>query len=566
MLIYILLLFLIIYLFVVHKRNKNIKGKLFKEKFKNQNKDDLVGSIIVNNLNVKSILDHVKIESEFLDNFNWATDNNYYRKPCLRDTIFDQGDCGCCYAIAIVSAIESCYYRYNLIQENKPFIKFSLQQIIDCTSANPPTYTKPNKGCEGGFENLTIKNVFGFPTKFCTEDQYPFTSNNDNSFTYNYKSECPQSTYCGDNSVKINSIHLPALSLVSLDVTEDYLKKALYYYGPLIVDLNFELIRDYKKGEIFRDIYKLQPDADHGLILTGWKYTVEGEGISKQTRKYWIIKNSHGNDWGNDGYLWITMAKQQTKSSPISRNSFALVINRPGCNTSFSIINPEKITYTENSSITKIIIISYISDKNLTKTLKIIGDNLVNIPFLDSENNIIDPVTKKSVLVDINNYYCNNPLINKSQSCSEKNWFYYELDINLPVIITDTIWNFDFKIYNTDSSILTDTLTNIYWFAKIIINKIDKLNNQISLNIPNDILLEKNGYSISIQLYRDNTIFIDDITEFIEPLENDDDIKYIPARNYNIVVNGINSGTYMFYYIFESIESYRYRLSNISVI
>jgi|JI10StandDraft_1071094.scaffolds.fasta_scaffold683028_2 C1A family cysteine protease len=39
---------------------------------------------------------------------------------------------------------------------------------------------------------------------------------------------------------------------------------------------------------------------DHGIVLVGW-------GISDEGEKYWKVRNSWGQRWGNGGYAQISM-------------------------------------------------------------------------------------------------------------------------------------------------------------------------------------------------------------------------------------------------------------------
>lgn len=39
-------------------------------------------------------------------------------------------------------------------------------------------------------------------------------------------------------------------------------------------------------------------DIDHAVVVVGW-------GVTSNNTEYWIVKNSWGSSWGNNGYVWI---------------------------------------------------------------------------------------------------------------------------------------------------------------------------------------------------------------------------------------------------------------------
>ena len=56
------------------------------------------------------------------------------------------------------------------------------------------------------------------------------------------------------------------------------------------------------KGGIIDDIDVCKPNLDHAVLLVGY-------GVEDSTnREYWIVKNSWGADWGEQGYVRILIS------------------------------------------------------------------------------------------------------------------------------------------------------------------------------------------------------------------------------------------------------------------
>ena len=65
---------------------------------------------------------------------------------------------------------------------------------------------------------------------------------------------------------------------------------------------------DYYRGGILSCPYNC--DVDHAVLLVGYE------------PDYWLIKNSHGDDWGEDGYIKIN--REFNKNCKIGNQVFAL--------------------------------------------------------------------------------------------------------------------------------------------------------------------------------------------------------------------------------------------------
>jgi len=154
--------------------------------------------------------------------------------------------------------------------QNKQFVGLSMQQLIDCD--------KSNFGCNGGWPY----NAIDWLSKnggLMTFADYPLRSN--------YSGPCQY-----DESKK--RVQVKGYMNISRD--EDIIKDALYETGPLSILLDFTGMFHYKSGIANPLLCSDWPD--HALVLVGYGYD-----LKKSEDEYWLIKNSWGPKWGEQGYL-----------------------------------------------------------------------------------------------------------------------------------------------------------------------------------------------------------------------------------------------------------------------
>jgi len=177
--------------------------------------------------------------------------------------IKDQGQCGSCWAFSTTETVESA----NLLA-GKQVPNGSPQEIVDCDSSD--------SGCNGGDpqEDLQwIVNQGGQETDSC----YPYTATD---------GQCNQANCQPDPALKISTV-----TPVSGSETVIY---QMLQQAPLSICADAEPWQNYNGGVLTAD--QCGSDVDHAIQLTGYSPTQGG---------YWIVRNSWGANWGENGFIWL---------------------------------------------------------------------------------------------------------------------------------------------------------------------------------------------------------------------------------------------------------------------
>eukprot|EP00933_Yihiella_yeosuensis_P032847 TRINITY_DN264_c1_g1_i1.p1 TRINITY_DN264_c1_g1~~TRINITY_DN264_c1_g1_i1.p1 ORF type:complete len:474 (-),score=110.97 TRINITY_DN264_c1_g1_i1:163-1380(-) len=186
--------------------------------------------------------------------------------------IVDQGGCGSCWAVAAASVLEM---RAELASRKK-VPKLSYGQLRDC--APNPRHCGGTGGCEGATAEL----AFDFAKKnggIAAESDY---------HTHVGDHKCP--TTQPRSTVKLSGWRtLPQNNLAML-------QKALND-GPVAVSVDATPLSNYAGG-VFHGCGK---DATINHAVTAVGYGKE----SRNNVKYWLIRNSWGETWGESGYFRI---------------------------------------------------------------------------------------------------------------------------------------------------------------------------------------------------------------------------------------------------------------------
>jgi len=191
-----------------------------------------------------------------------------WRKKGAVTPVKDQGHCGSCWSFSATGALEGQHYR-----KYKKLISLSEQNLIDCSGKYG------NNGCNGGL----MDNAFQYIREnhgIDTEKSYPYEGEDDRC-RYN-----PKTSGADDKGfVDIESGN------------EEALKKAVATVGPvsIAIDASHESFQMYAEGVYYEPTCSSE-ELDHGVLIVGFGTTDKGED-------YWLVKNSWGETWGDQGYV-----------------------------------------------------------------------------------------------------------------------------------------------------------------------------------------------------------------------------------------------------------------------
>ncbi|KAJ5070615.1 cysteine protease rd19c-related [Anaeramoeba ignava] len=229
--------------------------------------------------------------------FDWRTQGKV-------TAVKDQGDCGSCWAFSAIQQIESAW----AIAGN-PLTNLSVEQAVECSGGcDPTTQVCQACGCFGGFPWFVYSDSMTWGG-ISTETNYPYCIP---PFGGCYpclvnttgKTICPAPEYCNRtcNTHAPLTAHISNWSFTPED--EDQMAAYLVSEGPLSACIDSEWMEFYFGG-IANPLFcgSSVDDIDHCILVVGY-----GEDGSK---KFWILKNSWGKSWGENGYARLIRGKKK---------------------------------------------------------------------------------------------------------------------------------------------------------------------------------------------------------------------------------------------------------------
>jgi C1A family cysteine protease len=191
---------------------------------------------------------------------DWRTQN-------MVTPVKNQEQCGSCWAFSVTENIESMYCMKNQI-DCTTFPPLAPQEIVDCDTVD--------QGCNGGDPPTAYQFVMS-EGGMEDESDYPYTA---------------QDGTCAfqANLVKVT---ISNWQYATTNSDETTMQSNLASWGPLSICVDAEPWQDYTGGVLMASDCSNQ--LDHCVQLVGYDMT--------QSTPFWIVRNSWGTDWGENGYI-----------------------------------------------------------------------------------------------------------------------------------------------------------------------------------------------------------------------------------------------------------------------
>jgi len=181
--------------------------------------------------------------------------------------IKDQGQCGSCWSFSATGGLEGAHFLAKAA-----LVSLSEQNLVDCSTA------EGNEGCNGGL----MTSAFDYIKKnkgIDTEASYPYTATGPNACKF-------KPADIGSTITTYTNIASGSESDLVAKITE----------GPVSVaiDASHSSFQLYTSGVYYEPACSATA-LDHGVLAVG--YGTDG------TKDIYIVKNSWGTSWGNQGYI-----------------------------------------------------------------------------------------------------------------------------------------------------------------------------------------------------------------------------------------------------------------------
>ncbi|XP_021694158.1 uncharacterized protein LOC23687573 isoform X2 [Aedes aegypti] len=203
---------------------------------------------------------------ELPESFDW-------RELGAVSPVKNQGNCGSCWAFSVVGNIEGLHQIKTKILE-----EYSEQELLDCDAVD--------SACQGGYMDdayKAIEKIGGLEL----ESEYPYLAKKQKT--------------CHFNSTEV---HVRVKGAVDLPKNETAMAQYLVANGPISIGLNANAMQFYRGGisHPWKPLCS-KKNLDHGVLIVG--YGVKEYPMFNKTMPYWIVKNSWGPKWGEQGYYRI---------------------------------------------------------------------------------------------------------------------------------------------------------------------------------------------------------------------------------------------------------------------
>jgi len=198
------------------------------------------------------------------DTFDWRDHN-------VVTAVKDQEACGSCWAFSVTENVESVWILAHASTLNSTTMPpLAPQQLVDCDDYS--------FGCNGGFPPLAYDYLVD-AGGFDDDKDYPYLAQD------------------GTCAFKTSAIvaKITGYKFGTDPLDESMMKDNLVSWAPFSICVDARYWSDYTGGVMAEWQCDDAPLLDHCVQLVGFNMTA--------STPYWIVRNSWGTDWGEDGFI-----------------------------------------------------------------------------------------------------------------------------------------------------------------------------------------------------------------------------------------------------------------------